>query len=164
MERSFQCVVLKAYMSLWPSGSVGQSAALSRRRSSVRVRSGSLVLFKTANIWGLSSAGRASALQAEGHRFEPCRSHFFTLQSISSYKAKSSMRCAKESQAILGFNFIIWRDGSTGQSVRFIPGRLRVQVSLSLLHPLEIFQGIFLYKNRKCTPGVHFLLYILKTL
>ena len=24
---------------------------------------------------GLSSAGRASALQAEGHRFEPCRSH-----------------------------------------------------------------------------------------
>ena len=29
------------------------------------------------NIWGLSSAGRASALQAEGHRFEPYRSHSF---------------------------------------------------------------------------------------
>ena len=28
------------------------------------------------NAWDLSSAGRASALQAEGHRFEPCRSHF----------------------------------------------------------------------------------------
>ena len=28
------------------------------------------------NIWGLSSAGRASALQAEGHRFEPYRPHF----------------------------------------------------------------------------------------
>ena len=27
-------------------------------------------------IWDLSSAGRASALQAEGHRFEPCRSHY----------------------------------------------------------------------------------------
>ena len=27
--------------------------------------------------WDLSSAGRASALQAEGHRFEPCRSHFY---------------------------------------------------------------------------------------
>ena len=26
--------------------------------------------------WDLSSAGRASALQAEGHRFEPYRSHF----------------------------------------------------------------------------------------
>ena len=28
-------------------------------------------------FWDLSSAGRASALQAEGHRFEPCRSHFY---------------------------------------------------------------------------------------
>ncbi len=28
-------------------------------------------------IWDLSSAGRASALQAEGHRFEPYRSHFY---------------------------------------------------------------------------------------
>ena len=27
-------------------------------------------------IWDLSSAGRASALQAEGHRFEPYWSHF----------------------------------------------------------------------------------------
>ena len=26
-------------------------------------------------VWDLSSAGRASALQAGGHRFEPCRSH-----------------------------------------------------------------------------------------
>ena len=27
-------------------------------------------------MWGLSSAGRASALQAEGHRFEPCNFHW----------------------------------------------------------------------------------------
>ena len=27
--------------------------------------------------WEFSSAGRASALQAEGHRFEPCNSHHF---------------------------------------------------------------------------------------
>src|SRR5699024_752430 len=27
-------------------------------------------------VWDLSSAGRASALQAEGHRFEPYRSHY----------------------------------------------------------------------------------------
>ena len=26
-------------------------------------------------VWGLSSAGRASALQAEGHRFDPDRLH-----------------------------------------------------------------------------------------
>ena len=43
---------------------------MSRRRSRVRVPLGSFF------IWDLSSAGRASALQAEGHRFEPCRSHF----------------------------------------------------------------------------------------
>ena len=30
-------------------------------------------------VWGLSSAGRASALQAEGHRFEPYRPHFLYL-------------------------------------------------------------------------------------
>ena len=28
-------------------------------------------------MWALSSAGRASALQAEGHRFEPCSAHQF---------------------------------------------------------------------------------------
>ena len=30
-------------------------------------------------LWELSSAGRASALQAGGHRFEPCSSHHFGL-------------------------------------------------------------------------------------
>ena len=30
-------------------------------------------------LWVLSSAGRASALQAEGHRFEPCRPHLKNL-------------------------------------------------------------------------------------
>ena len=33
----------------------------------------------TVLIRDLSSAGRASALQAEGHRFEPYRSHFYTI-------------------------------------------------------------------------------------
>ena len=32
---------------------------------------------QTIKTWDLSSAGRASALQAEGHRFEPCRSHVY---------------------------------------------------------------------------------------
>ena len=32
-------------------------------------------------LWGLSSAGRASALQAEGHRFEPYRPHFHCIMS-----------------------------------------------------------------------------------
>ena len=34
------------------------------------------------DAWDLSSAGRASALQAEGHRFEPCRSHFFYIEVV----------------------------------------------------------------------------------
>ena len=32
-------------------------------------------LYEQFHTWDLSSAGRASALQAEGHRFEPYRSH-----------------------------------------------------------------------------------------
>ena len=33
------------------------------------------IIRKLYLLWDLSSAGRASALQAEGHRFEPYRSH-----------------------------------------------------------------------------------------
>ena len=46
---------------------------LERRPVTAEVESSSL--FWVVHIWGLSSAGRASALQAEGHRFEPYRSH-----------------------------------------------------------------------------------------
>ena len=35
------------------------------------------IVIAKRNVWDLSSAGRASALQAEGHRFEPYRSHLF---------------------------------------------------------------------------------------
>ena len=35
--------------------------------------------FRLFVLWDLSSAGRASALQAEGHRFEPYRSHFLPM-------------------------------------------------------------------------------------
>ena len=49
------------------------------------------VVFIKYLMWDLSSAGRASALQAEGHRFEPCRLHLF----ISSLE---SVRCADVAQ------------------------------------------------------------------
>ena len=42
-------------------------------------------------LWDLSSAGRASALQAEGHRFEPCRSHFFVIRTSSVVSEFSSL-------------------------------------------------------------------------
>ena len=48
---------------------------LERRPVTAEVESSSLFWVVSLNIWGLSSAGRASALQAEGHRFEPCRPH-----------------------------------------------------------------------------------------
>ena len=47
---------------------------LERRPVTAKVESSSLFWVV---MWDLSSAGRASALQAEGHRFEPCRSHSF---------------------------------------------------------------------------------------
>ena len=47
---------------------------LERRPVTAEVESSSLFWVV---MWGLSSAGRASALQAEGHRFEPCRPHLF---------------------------------------------------------------------------------------
>ena len=47
---------------------------LERRPVTAEVESSSLFWVV---MWDLSSAGRASALQAEGHRFEPCNSHFF---------------------------------------------------------------------------------------
>ena len=46
---------------------------LERRPVTAEVESSSLFWVV---MWGLSSAVRASALQAEGHRFEPYRPHF----------------------------------------------------------------------------------------
>ena len=45
---------------------------LERRPVTAEVESSSLFWVV---MWDLSSAGRASALQAEGHRFKSCRSH-----------------------------------------------------------------------------------------
>ena len=81
----FQYVVLRVYV---PSIFFGDLMAwwlswLERRpvtaevvgSNPIQVAEMSNVHFKL-KMWGLSSAGRASALQAEGHRFEPCRPHF----------------------------------------------------------------------------------------
>ena len=61
-------------------------------------------------MWELSSAGRASALQAEGHRFEPCRSHL--TNSFISYadvaQLAEQLICNQQvigSSPIIGFQF-----------------------------------------------------------
>ena len=66
----FQYVVLKVYMAQWLSW-------LERRPVTAEVVGSSPIWVAFIKIRGLSSAGRASALQAEGHRFEPYRPHFF---------------------------------------------------------------------------------------
>ena len=47
---------------------------LGRRYESIVVQ---YYMLSVQGLWDLSSAGRASALQAEGHRFEPYRSHLY---------------------------------------------------------------------------------------
>ena len=51
----------------WPKGADCKSVAI--------CFSGSNPLSSTTKRWAHSSAGRASALQAEGHRFDPCCFH-----------------------------------------------------------------------------------------
>ena len=63
------CAVFKVYKAQWLSW-------LERRPVTAKVTGSNPVWVVSLRIWGLSSAGRASALQAEGHRFEPCRPHF----------------------------------------------------------------------------------------
>ena len=50
------------------------------------------LLGRLVRIWDLSSAGRASALQAEGHRFEPYRSHSILI------RIEKHMLCADVAQ------------------------------------------------------------------
>ena len=62
--------------------------------------------------WGLSSAGRASALQAEGHRFEPCRPHLLNKDGFPS--------------------------GQRGQTVNLLATPSKVRI---LLHPFDEYNS-----------------------
>ena len=66
----FQCSVLKVQIVIFRNGPVAQLVRASPCHGEGRRFESDL-----GRLWDLSSAGRASALQAEGHRFEPCRSH-----------------------------------------------------------------------------------------
>ena len=77
-------------------------------------------------IWDLSSAGRASALQAEGHRFEPCRSH----SNADVAQLAEQLICNQQvigSSPIIGFallvgHFIVgeFPSGQRGQTVNLL--------------------------------------------
>ena len=47
-----------------------------------------LVYYISGPLWEHSSVGRASALQAGGHRFEPCCSHHTEAKSASPFFVK----------------------------------------------------------------------------
>ena len=66
-------------------------------------------------MWDLSSAGRASALQAEGHRFEPCRSHSHIVNEdkicADMAQLAEQLICNQQvigSSPIIGFNYFGW--------------------------------------------------------
>ena len=91
---------------------------LERRPVTAEVESSSLFWVV---MWGLSSAGRASALQAEGHRFEPYRPHFSTKCADVAQLAEQLI-CNQQvigSSPIIGFvplagHYRVWTFSSAG--------------------------------------------------
>ncbi len=71
MFRVFQCAVLKVYHLYGPVVQLVRTPPCHGGGHGSESHPGRFL-----RLWGLSSAGRASALQAEGHRFEPYRPHF----------------------------------------------------------------------------------------
>ena len=58
-----------------------------------------MILFPSDKIWALSSAGRASALQAEGHRFEPYSAHHIPYGKKLPEKCKGFQKKSKKNGA-----------------------------------------------------------------
>ena len=78
---------------------------LERRPVTAEVE-GSSPFWVVSAIWDHSSAGRASALQAEGHRFEPCRSHSFLKVYADVAQLAEQLICNQQvsgSSPIIGF-------------------------------------------------------------
>ena len=78
----------------------------------------------TSNARDLSSAGRASALQAEGHRFEPYRSHSKPHADVA--QLAEQLICNQQvigSSPIIGFiqfhiDFVLWADSRVAKGDR----------------------------------------------
>ena len=86
-------------------------------------------------IWDHSSAGRAPALQAGGHRFEPCWSHLFMKYADVAQLAEQLI-C---NQQVIGSSPIIgfldgFPSGQRGQTVNLLATLSVVRIHL---HPLE---------------------------
>ena len=89
-------------------------------------------------VWDLSSAGRASALQAEGHRFEPYRPHVIIVcwdQYADVAQLAEQLIC---NQQVIGSSPIIgfldgFPSGQRGQTVNLLQHASVVRIHL---HPV----------------------------
>ena len=92
--------------------------------------------------WGLSSAGRASALQAEGHRFEPCRPHLFCFRYLFADVAQLAEQLICNQQVNGSSPFIGCLDGfpsgQRGQTVNLLSTTSKVRI---LPHPLRLIRN-----------------------
>ena len=86
-------------------------------------------------IWDHSSAGRAPALQAGGHRFEPCWSHFSKYADMA--QLAEQLICNQQvngSSPFIGF-MDGFPSGQRGQTVNLLAPPSKVRI---LLHPLNL--------------------------
>ena len=102
----------------------------------------------------LSSAGRASALQAEGHRFEPCRSHLPNqCMSCRCGSMAEQLICNQQvigSSPIIGFgirpnNMGEFPSGQRGQTVNLLasPSVVRIHLPPSFVFKIDIlYRGV----------------------
>ena len=109
----------------------GYRVGLSRRRSRVRAPSESLdprilkavsLVRKPVTGWTVSSAGRAPALQAGGHRFEPCTVHYFQPTRANVAQLVEQLTC---NQQVIGSSPIVgfmgeFPSGQRGQTVNLL--------------------------------------------
>ena len=94
-------------------------------------------------LWDLSSAGRASALQAEGHRFEPYRSHFTQYADVA--QLAEQLICNQQvigSSPIIGFgirpnNMGEFPSGQRGQTVNLLALPSVVRIHFPPLHSFD---------------------------
>ena len=128
------CSVLRVY-----SFSLAQWLSWLERRPVTAEVEGSSPFWVVSAIWDHSSAGRAPALQAGGHRFEPCWSHFSNKYADMAQLAEQLI-CNQQvngSSPFIGF-MDGFPSGQRGQTVNLLAPPSKVRI---LLHPLRNEQG-----------------------
>ena len=127
------CVVLKVYT--FNLSEARWLSWLERRPVTAEVVGSSPI--RVVYIWDHSSAGRAPALQAGGHRFEPYWSHFLTNKCADVAQLAEQLIC---NQQVIGSSPIIgfldgFPSGQRGQTVNLLATLSVVRIHL---HPFAI--------------------------